>query len=121
MEGESRQAAVKRELEQTSRQLEDTLVALSRLKWVSEEAAFALIRRVRAAEDPMDELCRATQQIAHTSGLSEHRADMAVLPTTRTKMAFELSRSHNNSYPILLPVDSAGIGISTPSLEPYIQ
>lgn len=122
-DGESRQAAVKRELEDTRDKLQDVSLALGQMIWASEEEASALIRRLRTADDPMDELCRATQQFDRRARLSEHQVNRAILPMTRTKVAYELFQRHGQAYPILIAIDSASFAMGNlpPSSDPPAQ
>lgn len=112
-EGESRQGALKRELEGTNRRLDQVADAMNFLKRVPDDRAEEIMKLIKSADDPIDALSYLHQTIQNDTALSNYTATRATFPRTGSRLAYELSISHPTYYPILIPIDQILIPVET--------
>ena len=77
---------------------------VDRLKTLPEHEALKLLQRLRSSENALSPLS--------TVRLSNHKTSQALLPTTSSRIEFELTALHGIVYPMLLPIDITRLNIS---------
>ncbi|KAG5745902.1 hypothetical protein H9Q70_011405 [Fusarium xylarioides] len=85
---------------------------VEQLKTLPETDALKLLQRLRSPAD-VNEAFASLQGSVHTRmRLSNHRTAQAILPTTNSRVEFELTALHGIVYPTLVPIDITSLGIS---------
>ncbi|KAF5590376.1 conidial development fluffy [Fusarium pseudoanthophilum] len=85
---------------------------VDQLKTLPETDALKLLQRLRSPAD-VNGAFASLQGSAHTRlRLSNHRTAQAILPTTNSRLEFELTALHGIVYPTLAPIDITSLGIS---------
>ncbi|EWG35978.1 hypothetical protein FVEG_00157 [Fusarium verticillioides 7600] len=85
---------------------------VEQLKTLPETDALKLLQRLRSPAD-VNGAFTSLQGSAHTRmRLSNHRTAQAILPTTNSRLEFELTALHGIVYPTLVPIDITSLEIS---------
>ncbi|RYC81304.1 hypothetical protein BFJ63_vAg15801 [Fusarium oxysporum f. sp. narcissi] len=85
---------------------------VEQLKTLPETDALKLLQRLRSPAD-VNGAFASLQGSVHTRiRLSNHRTAQAILPTTNSRVEFELTALHGIVYPTLVPIDITSLGIS---------
>ncbi|KAF5542980.1 conidial development fluffy [Fusarium mexicanum] len=85
---------------------------VEQLKTLPETDALKLLQRLRSPAD-VNRAFTSLQGSVHTRmRLSNHRTAQAILPTTSSRVEFELTALHGIVYPTLVPIDITALGIS---------
>ncbi|KAF5966582.1 conidial development protein fluffy [Fusarium bulbicola] len=85
---------------------------VEQLKTLPETDALKLLQRLRSPAD-VNRACTSLQGSVHTRmRLSNHRTAQAILPTTSSRVEFELTALHGIVYPTLVPIDITALGTS---------
>lgn len=106
--GDTPSMALKRQIQDLKKELNDQGVLLNHLKTLPEKEAVELLRRLQTTSDPSR--YRPSQQVAARG----------ILPPVQTDSEFELTVRHPMAYPALVPVNTASISLS-PSSTPTVR
>jgi hypothetical protein len=85
---------------------------LDQLKTLPEQDALKLLQRLRSPADVAGAFTSMQGNLQTRVGISDHKTSQALLPTTNSRIEFELTALHGIVYPTLLPVDITTLDIS---------
>lgn len=85
---------------------------VDQLKTLPERDALKLLQRLRSSADVAGAFSSLQGSLQTRVRLSDHKTSQALLPTTSSRIEFELTARHGIVYPTLLPIDIASLNIS---------
>lgn len=85
---------------------------LEQLKTLPETDALKLLQRLRSPADLNGAFASLQGRVNTRIRLSNHRTAQAILPTTNSRVEFELTALHGIVYPTLVPIDITSLGVS---------
>ncbi|KAG5760380.1 hypothetical protein H9Q69_008323 [Fusarium xylarioides] len=85
---------------------------VEQLKTLPETDALKLLQRLRSPADVNGAFASLQGSVHTRMRLSNHRTAQAILPTTNSRVEFELTALHGIVYPTLVPIDITSLGIS---------
>ena len=97
--------AVKREVESLRKQVQEHTDFLEHIHSVTEPEALAIVRRLKATENPSALLASYRGSVAGITRPSETRTARALLPTTYTDVEGELLMRHPTMNPVVEPLN----------------
>ncbi|KAF5628904.1 conidial development fluffy [Fusarium sp. NRRL 52700] len=85
---------------------------VEQLKTLPETDALKLLQMLRSPADVNGAFASLRGSVHTRMRLSNHRTAQAILPTTNSRIEFELTALHGIVYPTLVPIDISALGIS---------